>query len=111
MDWFLNNRDLRHEWVKENLTFRSQEAYFGLCEKFMLWLLLFCENIFGLLKKLWYSRLTESKEMHRSDKNILTHLSMFSFNLLQPGVAFLHSLKTSENLSVGIEKQHRAAMG
>ena len=87
MDWFLNNRDLRHEWVKENLTFRSQEAYFGLCEKFMLWLLLFCENIFGLLEKLWYSRLTESKEMHRFDKNILTqswlwtHLSMFSFNL------------------------------
>ena len=106
MDWFLNIRDLRHEWVKENLTFRSQEAYFGLCEKFMLWLLLFCENIFSLLEKLWYSRLTESKEMYRSDKNILTqswlwtHLSMFSFNLLQPGVAFLHSLKTSENLAV-----------
>ena len=40
----------------------------------------------------------------------------FTFNLLQPGVAYLHPLKTSENLRFsdvfrGIEKKHRAALG
>ena len=38
------------------------------------------------------------------------------FNPLQPGVAFLYLLKTSENLgflifSEGIEEQHRVVMG
>ena len=36
-----------------------------------------------------------------------------NINLLQPGVAFVYSLKTSKTLkfSGGIEKQHRAVMG
>ena len=33
------------------------------------------------------------------------------FNSLQPVVAFLYPLKTSENLSGGIKKQHWAVMG
>ena len=33
------------------------------------------------------------------------------FNPLQPSVAFLYPLKTSENLSGGIEKQHWTVMG
>ena len=40
----------------------------------------------------------------------------YSFNPLQPGVAYLYPLKASENLEVfyvfrGIDKQHRAVMG
>ena len=53
----------------------------------------------------------------------LKYDNVFSINPLQPGFAFLHSLKTSENLKVfrkpksflifsgGIEKQHQAVMG
>ena len=79
MDWFLNNRDLRHEWVKENLTFRSQEAYFGLCEKFMLWLLLLCENIFGLLEKLILSFDRIKSDAQIWQKYFNTELTMKAF--------------------------------
>ena len=36
--------------------------------------------------------------------------TFFSFNLLQPGAAYLYPLKTSENVSGAIRKQHRTVM-
>ena len=44
------------------------------------------------------------------EKNFLQSPNVF--NPLQPSVAFLYPLKTSENLTMrDIEKQHRAVMG
>ena len=50
-----------------------------------------------------------------ANPGIFGKLSLVSFplNPLQPGVAFLYLLQTSENLKVlgGIEKQHQTVMG